>query len=221
MIVLQLQLLAFLLCRDVMSITLLNSLTSILAGFAIFSILGYIAMNQGKEVEDVVTDGALKAHIWPMMILFSEFHFERLFHFHSKRCPFEITRLRLYNLITGPGLVFIVYPEALVKMPVSQLFAVLFFFMLLCLAIDSQVSFAVLFVASHTFEKKISFSLCPFTVLWLRFWFVNSLHLWKLSWRPWKTTSEDPCTDCSKEKNCWCWSCVLSHISWAFQTLPT
>ena len=66
-----------------MSITLLNSFTSVIAGFAIFSILGYIAGNQGKDVEDVVTD--------------------------------------------GPGLVFIVYPEALVTMPVSQLFAVLFF----------------------------------------------------------------------------------------------
>ncbi len=40
-----------------MSITILNSLTSVLAGFAIFSILGYIAHNQNAEVEDVVTDG--------------------------------------------------------------------------------------------------------------------------------------------------------------------
>ena len=80
-----------------MSITLLNSATSIIAGIAIFSILGYIAVNQGKEVKDVVTD--------------------------------------------GPGLVFIVYPEAFITMPVAPLFSCLFFFMLLCLAIDSQVCY--------------------------------------------------------------------------------
>ena len=40
-----------------MTITLLNSFTSILAGFAIFSILGYIAANQGKDIEEVVTEG--------------------------------------------------------------------------------------------------------------------------------------------------------------------
>ena len=45
------------------------------------------------------------------------------------------------SLLSGPGLVFIVYPEAFVTMPVgvAQLFSILFFFMLICLAIDSQV----------------------------------------------------------------------------------
>ena len=43
-----------------MSITLLNSITSVIAGFAIFSILGYIAANQGKDVDEVVTDGKLR-----------------------------------------------------------------------------------------------------------------------------------------------------------------
>ncbi|KAI0230638.1 Sodium- and chloride-dependent GABA transporter ine, partial [Lamellibrachia satsuma] len=82
--------------RSVLAITLVNSATSIIAGFAVFSILGHIALNQGQEVKDVVTE--------------------------------------------GPGLVFIVYPEAFSTMPAgfSQLFSILFFIMLLCLAIDSQ-----------------------------------------------------------------------------------
>ena len=40
-----------------MPVTLINSGTSLLAGFAVFSILGNIALKQGKEVKDVATDG--------------------------------------------------------------------------------------------------------------------------------------------------------------------
>lgn len=39
----------------------------------------------------------------------------------------------------GPGLIFVVYPQALAKMPAAQMWAVLFFFMLLCLGLNSQV----------------------------------------------------------------------------------
>ncbi len=41
--------------------------------------------------------------------------------------------------VTGPGLIFVVYPQAMAKMPIGQMWAVLFFFMLLCLGLNSQV----------------------------------------------------------------------------------
>ena len=44
------------------------------------------------------------------------------------------------SVVAGPGLVFVIYPEAFPTMPASQFFAFLFFFMLVCLSLDGQVS---------------------------------------------------------------------------------
>jgi len=81
--------------RDALITSIINCCTSFVAGFVIFSVLGYMAHASGKLVKDVATE--------------------------------------------GPGLVFVVYPEAIATMPGSTFWALLFFMMLLTLGLDSSV----------------------------------------------------------------------------------
>ena len=79
-----------------MVVSVLDTITSIISGVVIFSILGAMAHELQIPIQDVVKD--------------------------------------------GPGLAFIAYPEALLRLPVPQLWAVLFFLMLFILGLDSEVS---------------------------------------------------------------------------------
>ncbi|XP_055538311.1 sodium-dependent serotonin transporter [Wyeomyia smithii] len=79
--------------RDALLTSSINCLTSFLAGFVIFSVLGYMANVQNKSIEDVGLE--------------------------------------------GPGLVFIVYPEAIAMMKGSIFWSIIFFLMLITLGLDS------------------------------------------------------------------------------------
>ncbi|XP_023843339.1 sodium- and chloride-dependent GABA transporter 2-like isoform X3 [Salvelinus sp. IW2-2015] len=80
--------------KDCVYLCLLNSGTSFVAGFAIFSVLGFMAYEQGTDISTVAE--------------------------------------------SGPGLAFIAYPRAVAMMPLPQLWAILFFIMIILLGLDSE-----------------------------------------------------------------------------------
>lgn len=80
--------------RDAITLTLISEGTSIFGGFAIFTIVGFMAHQTGKPVDEVVQ--------------------------------------------AGPGLAYLVYPEALSQLPFPNLWAVVFFVMLFTVGLDSQ-----------------------------------------------------------------------------------
>ena len=50
-------------CRDAMMISLLNSCTSIFAGFVIFSVIGFMAHEQNQPVSEVAASGESKINL--------------------------------------------------------------------------------------------------------------------------------------------------------------
>ncbi|XP_023248599.1 sodium- and chloride-dependent GABA transporter ine-like isoform X2 [Copidosoma floridanum] len=80
-------------------------------------------------------------------------------------------------LSDGPGLVFVVYPQALAKMPWSQLWSTLFFFMLVCLSLNSQFAIVEVVVTSiqDGFPKWVKKHLVCHEVLVLLVCFVSFL----------------------------------------------
>lgn len=59
--------------RDTLIISIGNCLTSIFAGFAIFSGIGFIAKQLGKNVEDVVAGGILFIPFFYIFFLYATF----------------------------------------------------------------------------------------------------------------------------------------------------
>jgi len=80
--------------RDAIITCIVNTLTCLLAGVLVFSILGYMAFITGSTIHDVVN--------------------------------------------SGPGLVFLTYPDLVLSLPGSVVWATIFFVMLLVLGIDSE-----------------------------------------------------------------------------------
>lgn len=120
--------------RDCYALVLAGEGTSIFGGFVVFSVLGYMAHENGVPIEKVVKSGktlslSLEINFWMDLSVFNSTNFTTL-----------RWVINIYSFgPVGPGLGFIAYPEALAKLPLPNLWAVLFFIMLLTVGLDSTV----------------------------------------------------------------------------------
>jgi SNF family Na+-dependent transporter len=121
--------------RDALLTSAVNSATSFLAGFVIFSVLG----TSFERSDTRSSFGSLLAFV---LIPHVDWHSGYMAH-KLDRDVHEIA-------VEGPGLVFIVYPEAIATMPFAPFWAVLFFLMLLTLGLDSSVRFSLSSLAFDT-----------------------------------------------------------------------
>ncbi|XP_035709046.1 sodium-dependent dopamine transporter [Folsomia candida] len=115
--------------KDAILTSCINSITSFIAGFVVFSVLGYMSHQSQKPIDEVAKE--------------------------------------------GPGLVFVVYPEAIATMPGSTFWALCFFMMLLTLGLDSSFggSEAIITALSDEFPiigaHREIFVLCLFTLYFI------------------------------------------------------
>lgn len=118
----------------------MNCVTSFFSGFAIFSVLGYMAYKHKVKIEDVATEGECwcSTHTPLYTVCLLMLDHSCIFCYFKKVKPFSVN--------TGAGLVFIIYPEAISTLPGSTFWAIVFFIMLLTLGIDSSVSTVELWV---------------------------------------------------------------------------
>jgi len=110
--------------RDSLIVSFGNCLTSLFAGFVIFSFLGFLAHETDQEIDQVASGGT--------------------------------------------GLAFVVYPAAVTEMPISPLWAILFFLMLVTLGVDSEfvlvetvvTSIMDMFPRSRRYKTFVVFATC-------------------------------------------------------------
>ncbi|XP_078056862.1 inactive sodium-dependent neutral amino acid transporter B(0)AT3 [Mustelus asterias] len=131
---------------DAVTVAIINSITSVFASIPIFSILGFKATTAYWDCLDKnillianefeIQDGNVTREDYSRWVddLNATYH-DRISALSLKNC---VLKDFLDQSTSGTGLAFIAFTESIVRMPVSQLWAILFFIMLFNLGLSSM-----------------------------------------------------------------------------------
>ncbi|KAK2507303.1 hypothetical protein MC885_005946 [Smutsia gigantea] len=132
--------------KDAVAIALVNSMTSLYASIAVFSVLGFKAANDHGHCLDRNILRLINAFDLPDQGISREAYPAALEHLNASQ-PEQIAQLHLESCrledfldksASGTGLAFIVFTEAVLHMPGAPGWAVLFFGMLFALGLSSM-----------------------------------------------------------------------------------
>ncbi|XP_034090936.1 sodium-dependent neutral amino acid transporter B(0)AT1-like [Gymnodraco acuticeps] len=132
--------------QDAVLISIINGCTSVYSATVIYSIIGFRAT---EKFDDCTSDNILKlmnAFNYPENNI-TDGNYDQVLSQFNQTNPDIIQGLQLQTCdmqtflsqgVEGTGLAFIVFTEAIIKMPVSPIWAVLFFVMLFCLGLSTM-----------------------------------------------------------------------------------
>uniref|UniRef100_I3JAT3 Transporter n=1 Tax=Oreochromis niloticus TaxID=8128 RepID=I3JAT3_ORENI len=129
--------------QDAVLISIINGCTSVYSATVIYSIIGFRATQKFDECQGDNILHLINAFDYPENSITID-NYDQVLTNLNQTNPDIIQGLPLktcdmQNLLSqGTGLAFIVFTEAIIKMPVSPLWAVLFFIMLFCLGLSTM-----------------------------------------------------------------------------------
>nr|XP_014703972.1 sodium-dependent neutral amino acid transporter B(0)AT1 [Equus asinus] len=132
--------------KDSVIVSIINGFTSVFAATVIYSVIGFRATERYDECFSTNILTLINAFDLPEGNVTQE-NFEEMQRWCNATDPAAYAKLSFQTCdlnsflsqgVEGTGLAFIVFTEAITKMPVSPLWSVLFFIMLFCLGLSSM-----------------------------------------------------------------------------------
>uniref|UniRef100_A0AAY4CCL1 Transporter n=1 Tax=Denticeps clupeoides TaxID=299321 RepID=A0AAY4CCL1_9TELE len=132
--------------QDAVIISIINAFTSVYAASVIYTIIGFRAMERFDDCMsgnivmllnafDLPEGNITEGNYDQTLQILNSTHPNSIQSLHLKSCDLNAL---LSEGVEGTGLAFIVFTEAITKMPLSPLWSVLFFIMLFCLGLSSM-----------------------------------------------------------------------------------